>query len=199
VASIAAARRQTGFHQLYIDKQVHAVSLPAGIRLDPGGIAKGYVAQQVIDYLRSKGITSALADAGGDMVMSAPPPGTAGWTIGVNIPETTDELLNKRLLLQNTAVATSGDAYQYMEHAGKKYSHIIDPRTGYGITGQRNVTVIAKDGATADWLATACSILPIAAAKKLARRNGAELLITELVKGRVVFHMTERFASYWKK
>jgi thiamine biosynthesis lipoprotein len=198
-ASIAAARRQTGFHQLYIDKQVHAVSLPAGIRLDPGGIAKGYVAQQVIDYLRSKGITSALADAGGDMVMSAPPPGTPGWTIGVNIPETTNELLNKRLLLQNMAVATSGDAYQYIEYAGKKYSHIIDPRTGYGITRQRNVTVIAKDGATADWLATACSILPIAAAKKLATRNGAELLITELVKGRVVFHMTERFASYWKK
>jgi thiamine biosynthesis lipoprotein len=197
--SIEAGRRQTGFQQLFIDKQMHAVSLPAGLRLDLGGVAKGYVAQQVVDYLRSKGITSSLADAGGDMAMSAAPPGTAGWTIGVNIPETTDELLDKRLLLHNTAVATSGDAYQYMEYGGKKYSHIIDPRTGYGITGQRNVTVIAKDGATADWLATACSILPIEAAKKLAIRNEAELLITELVKGRVVFHMTERFASYWKK
>ena len=54
-----------------------------------------------------------------------------------------------------------------MEHKGIKYSHIIDPNTGYGVTSLRNVTVIAKDGATADWLATACSILPISKAKKV--------------------------------
>ena len=66
---------------------------------------------------------------------------------------------------------------------GKRYSHIIDPRTGYGVTSQRNVTVIAKDGTTADWLATACSILPVKKAKNLATQLGAEVLITEIQKG----------------
>ncbi|MBV9987116.1 MAG: FAD:protein FMN transferase [Chitinophagaceae bacterium] len=196
---ISRSLRQSGFAKLVLDTAYHALHLPAGMQLDLGGIAKGYAAQAVIDYLRQQGIKSALADAGGDMAMSDPPPGAKGWTIGINVPETTDELLNKRLLLQNMAVATSGDAYQYMEHAGKKYSHIIDPRTGYGITSQRNVTVIAKDGATADWLATACSILPIDQAKALAAHEHAEVLIAEMVNNRIVFHMTERFDSFWKK
>ena len=102
-----------------------------------------------------------MADASGDIVMSDAPPGKNGWTIGINLPENENELWDKKLELKNFAVSTSGDIYRYTIHNGKKYSHIIDPRTGYGVTSQRNVTVIAKDGATADWLATACSILPI--------------------------------------
>ena len=103
-----------------------------------------------------------------------------------------------KLLLHDKAVATSGDAFQYFKHRGRKYSHIIDPRTGYGITSQRNVTVIAANGAEADWLATACSILPITEAKKLAASLHAELLITELKNGRIIYHSTEGFRNYWK-
>lgn len=193
-------RKLVGFNKLQIDKITRHVTLPVtGMRLDLGGIAKGYIAQKVIDFLKRNGIEQALADAGGDMVMSNAPNYNTGWVIGVNIPETTDDLLPKKLSLQNMAVATSGDAYQYMEHDGLKYSHIIDPRTGYGIHSQRNVTVIAKDGADADWLATACSILPIGDAKKLAESMHAELLITILDKGKVVYYSTTGFAKYWKQ
>jgi len=188
------------FSNLRIDKKKSELDMSlSGMLLDLGGIAKGYAAQAVINLLKQYGITHALADAGGDMAMSAPPPGTKGWVIGVNVPETTDDLLPKNLLLQNTAVATSGDAYQYIEHNGKKYSHITDPRTGYGITSQRNVTVIAKDGATADWLATACSIVSFETVKQMAIENKAAVLITVLEKRKVVYHSFGQFEKYWKK
>ncbi|MEO8172042.1 MAG: FAD:protein FMN transferase [Sediminibacterium sp.] len=192
-------RKLVSFDKLSIDPKNSSLTIPyAGMRLDLGGIAKGYIAQKVIHFLKQNGITQALADAGGDMVMSNSPTGSNGWVIGVNVPETTDDLLPKKLSLHNMAVATSGDAYQYMEHNGLKYSHIIDPRTGYGIHSQRNVTVIAKDGADADWLATACSILSITEAKKLAGSMHAELLITILNNGKVEYHSTKGFAKYWK-
>ena len=196
--AVHAKRKQVGFHQLIIDTVGHRISLPSGMSLDLGGIAKGYIAQQVVDFLSKKRITQALAVAGGDVVMSKSPGGTQGWVIGVNVPQTTDELLPRKLLLENKAVSTSGDVYQYFEHNGIRYSHIIDPRTGYGIISPRNVTAIASNGTDADWLATTCSILPIATAKKLARENKAELLITELKNGQVVYYSTKGFHHYWK-
>src|SRR6185295_733829 len=101
-------------------------------------------------------------------------------------PKNENELLPRHLIITNRAVTTSGDVYQYMEHNGKRYSHIVDPSTGYGITSQRNVTVIAADGTKADWLTKACSILPIARAKKLAVGLDAAVLIVEMKKGKLV-------------
>ena len=195
--SVNVKRKIVGFYHIRTDSMNREITLPVtGMKLDLGGIAKGYIAQQVIGFLKSRGITRALADAGGDIVMSGAPPGTKGWLIGVNMPETTDKLLPKKLLLKNMAVATSGDAYQYLEHHGIRYSHIVDPRTGYGISSQRNVTVIANSGTDADWLATACSILPIASAKKLVLALQAEVLITELVNGKIIYHSTKGFSRY---
>ena len=189
-----------GLNKIQWNIPKHQISIPQkGMRLDLGGIAKGYIAQKVIDYLRDNGINAALADAGGDIAMSEAPPGNDGWLVGVNIPETTDDLLKKKLSLTNYAVATSGDAYQYIEHNGKKYSHIIDPRTGYGVSFQRNVTVIAKDGTDADWLATACSILSIRESKKICRRQQAELFISILKNGKIITYQTSGFKKYWKK
>lgn len=199
-SEVSQRKALVGFQQLQLNPADHSVYLPQkGMLLDLGGIAKGYAAQEVVNYLTRKGITRALADAGGDMVMSQPPPNTLGWTIGVNVPETTDDLLPKKLLLQNKAVATSGDAYQYIEHKGKKYSHIADPRTGYGISSQRNVTVIADNGALADWLATACSILSIKEAMQLAQKMKADLLITELRNKQVLYYDSPGFKRYWKR
>lgn len=143
--AIIQARNLIGLSKVKIDSAKQTILIPIeGMRLDLGGIAKGYIAQKIVDFLKGQGITQSLADAGGDMAMSNPPANTQGWIVGINVPETTDELLSGHLVLQNMSVATSGDAYQYIAHNGKKYSHIIDPRTGYGIQSQRNVTVIAK-------------------------------------------------------
>ncbi len=106
--------------------------------------------------------------------------------------------MQSTLLISNSAVTTSGDVYQFIEHAGKRYSHIVDPATGYGITAQRNVTVIAADGTTADWFTKACSLLPLRVAKKIARQIGAEFLVAERKGGRLKLHSTKGFARYWK-
>lgn len=196
-ATVQEAKTKVGFQKLKLDTTNHRAQLfQKAMQLDLGGIAKGYTAQAVVDFLSAKGITSALLDAGGDIACSGAPPGKKGWNIGINMPEQAADLLNKTIELHDGAVATSGDVYQFIEHNGKKYSHIINPKTGYGVTFQRNVTVLARDGATADWLATACSILPIPAAKKVARRQSASLWIGVLKKGNIRFYKTAHFHRY---
>jgi thiamine biosynthesis lipoprotein len=198
-STVLATKKLVGLNQVKINKRLGTIFLPnANMQLDFGGIAKGYIAQWVINFLKANGIQQALVDAGGDIVMSGPPLNQQGWLIGVNLPETTDQLLNKKLQLSNCSVATSGDVYQFIEYKGVKYSHIINPLTGYGVTNLRNVTIVAKTGATADWLATACSILPIKEAKQLAISHQAALLITTLKNGKLVFEATPNFKNYWQ-
>jgi thiamine biosynthesis lipoprotein len=198
-STVLATKKLVGFAQVKINKRLGTIFLPnANMQLDFGGIAKGYIAQWVINFLKANGIQQALVDAGGDIVMSGAPLNQKGWLIGVNLPETTDQLLNKKLQLSNCSVATSGDVYQFIEYKGVKYSHIINPLTGYGVTNLRNVTIVAKTGATADWLATACSILPIKEAKQLAISHQAALLITTLKNGKLVFEATPSFKNYWQ-
>lgn len=197
--AVQLKRKLTGFNKMIIDTAGKKITVTKpGMQLDLGGIAQGYIAQKIIDYLRTQNINHALVNVSGDIVMSDAPPGTKGWTVGINVPETTDELLPQKLLLHNMAVTTSGDAYQFMEHNGKRYSHIIDPRTGYGVISQRNVTVIANDGTIADWLATACSILSIKKAKKLAAKMNAVVLITENKNDKIIFYSSKGFNRYFK-
>jgi thiamine biosynthesis lipoprotein len=196
---VKKARQETGFKNLRINISSNTISfINKNIRFDFGGIVKGYAAQKIIDYLKSKNITHALVDAGGDIVMSDPPPGKMGWVVGINLPEQENNLWDKKLELNNCSVATSGDIYRFIVFNGKKYSHIIDPRTGYGVTSQRNVTVIAKSGIIADWLATACSILSVKKALKLAKKENAALLIAILKDEKIVSYKTKNFDSYFQ-
>lgn len=190
----------TGFNKLLLDTIAHTVLVQqAGMQLDLGGIGQGYIAQKVIDLLRTIHIENALADVSGDIVTTGKPPGSRGWTVAINLPESEREFLPAQLLVTNQSVTTSGDVYQYMEHNGKRYSHIVDPATGYGITSQKNVTVIAADGTTADWLTKACSILPVAKAIRLAGSMHAEVLIATMKKGKLVLQESRGFKKYWKK
>lgn len=187
------------FNKIQMNAQDHSIYLSAkGMQLDFGGIGKGYIAQMVVNFLKKQGIPESLVDAGGDIVLGDAPRDKKDWTVGVNKPGQAEDLLPEKLKLHNLSVATSGDVYQFIEHNGKKYSHIIDPATGYGVTSLRNVTVIANEGALADWLATACSILPIPQAKKLANTMHAEILITELINNRIQPYSTMGFAQYWE-
>ncbi len=196
---IKKAKQITGFEKLVVDVSSKTIAFRSkGMKLDFGGIVKGYAAQKVINYLKTKNITQALADAGGDIAMSNAPPDKKGWTVGINLPEKENELWDQKLELSNCAVATSGDVYRFTIHNGKKYSHIIDPRTGYGVTSQRNVTVIAKDGATADWLATAFSILPVEKALQLVKKENAALLISVLKNEKVIIYKSENFDNFFK-
>jgi FAD:protein FMN transferase len=196
---VLAAKKLVGFPHIEIDSLSQTVSLKLkGMRLDLGGIAKGYIAEKTIQFLNRNSAKASLVDAGGDISMSNAPPNSKGWLIGINAPEQTEELLSKKLQLANKSVATSGDAYQFYLHHGKKYSHITNPLTGYPVSFQRNVTVVAKDGATADWLATACSILPIDIAINIVEKEKAAVLITTIENNQIKAIKSKGFDQYWK-
>jgi len=197
--TVQTALAKVGFEKIRFYPESRSVELTQkGMVLDLGGIAQGAIAQQVIDQLKSQGINSALVDVSGDIVMSDAPKGTKGWTVAVNVPESMDETLPKKLELQNMAVTTSGDAYQYLDHNGKRYSHIIDPRTGYGNTEQRNVTVIAPNGTDADWLTKICTLMSVKEAAKIVEHFGGALLVNSIQEGKMTRFSSKGFATYWK-
>ena len=158
--SLERAKRLVGYRMIQINAPDHAVSLEkAGMKLDLGGIAKGFACDRAMLALRREGIASALVAGAGDIVVSDPPPGRQGWRIGVAEPDGDPDRPSRFLALANAAVSTSGDAERFVEIDGKRYSHIVDPRTGLGVIDRASVTVVAPDGATADSLGTAVFVL----------------------------------------
>jgi len=162
---LAEARQAVGPEALRLHPALRAVSLErSGMRLDLGGIGMGYALDRALEVIGRHGIAAAMIDASGDIGVSGPPPGSPGWSIAVaplraaNAPPFDPEKV-VRLTLAHQAVTTSGDAFQAVEIAGRRYSHIVDPRTGLGVSGPTAVTVVARDCTTADALATAASVL----------------------------------------
>src|SRR5207237_7354818 len=107
--------------------------------------------------LHSFGINSALFEAGGNIVVSDAPPGSYGWVIEVANDRPSSR--SKKIFVKNAAVSTSGDTEQHVEIDGRRYSHIVDPKTGIGLTNRNYVTIVAKDGITSDGLSTAACVL----------------------------------------
>ena len=196
--SLAAALQKTGYRYLHLDTFHRSVWLERpGMQLDVGGLGKGFVAQAALDLLAEYGFPAAMVNAGGKIVVGQAPTGKQGWVIGINAPNEKEKILPGLLLLKNRAIATSGDIYQYVELKGRRYSHIVNPRTGIGLTRRRNVTAIAADGTQADWLATACSILSYHQSLKLIRHfPEAALLITESRNNRIVRRSSANFKKY---
>lgn len=160
------ALQRCGYRYLKLDPRRRAVQiLQPGLQLDPGGIAKGFAASEALTVLRARGLPRSLVAVSGDLAIGDAPPDRAGWRVQVDRP----------LLLHNCAVSTSGDTEQYVEIGGVRYSHIIDPKTGLGLTTRIRVTVLARDGATADGLATALSVLTPSEGRKVALRHHARV------------------------
>ncbi len=110
-------------------------------------------------YCAATGVTRAYVDGGGDLSLGDPPPGRRGWRIGVAPLDEEKSKPSEYLELTNCGVATSGDAFQHVTLGGTRYSHIVDPATGLGLTDRSSVTVIAPNGMTADALASAICVL----------------------------------------
>jgi FAD:protein FMN transferase len=155
--TLEAARHRSGMDHLEVDRTLALVRFDrAGMRPDFGAIGKGLAADGAMAILSDSGHPAALIDFGGDLLAGDPPPTAPdGWRIeirnGIGRPYQID--------LANMAVATSGDLEQFVEIAGVRYSHIIDPRTGLGLTERRAATVLAPTGAEADALASAACVL----------------------------------------
>lgn len=149
-----------GYDRVKLDPDARTVQLfTPGMKLDLGGIAKGYASQAAIDVLKARGVPRALAAGAGDIVVGDPPPGRDGWVIGIGSLDAPGARPRRYISLKNAAVSTAGDAERFVEIGGKRYAHIVDPRTGLGVVDRASVTVVAPDGATADALDTAAYVL----------------------------------------
>ncbi|MGV3502949.1 MAG: FAD:protein FMN transferase [Adhaeribacter sp.] len=158
--ALAQARQAVGYQHLRFRKKNRAVLLEvAGMQLDMGAIGKGYAADEALKAISRAGIRAALVDGGGNIVVSQAPPGTRGWQVGLLVPGPADTTRTLRLQLCRQAVATSGDLYQYVQLGATRYSHILDPATGLGLTDQSLVSIVARSGLEADWLSTTVSVL----------------------------------------
>jgi len=154
---LATAIAATDWQAVKIDPSLKTITLSRpGMLIDLGGIAKGYAADEALRILREQHhITRALVIAGGDIAIGDAPPDKAGWEIKLKSTATAESTHT----LHNTAVSTSGDLHQSTEIGGTRYSHIIDPKTGLGLTTPASCSVLAPDCTTSDALATAMCVM----------------------------------------
>ncbi|HWG44773.1 MAG TPA: FAD:protein FMN transferase [Gemmataceae bacterium] len=167
---LAEARTLVGWRNIRLDEKKRTVQLlKPGMLLDLGGIAKGYSADEALAVLKKHRLDRALVAAGGDIAVSGPPPGAEGWKIAIaRLPGEKDA---GRLILHDAAVSTSGDAEQFVEIDGNRYSHIVDPRTGIGLLGRMSVTVVARKGIESDSLTKVAAVLGPEKGMKLIEAN----------------------------
>lgn len=174
--AIEEARRRVGMDRLTIDAAARAVALARETAIDLGAIAKGYAVDRAIAELKVRDVPAALVDLGGNIgVLGARPDGNP-WKIGLQDPRKNG--LIGSVSFNAGAVATSGDYDRYFEHDGQRYSHIIDPRTGWPVSGVAATTVIAPTAMAADALSTAGFVLgPEAGLALIASIPGAAGLV----------------------
>ncbi|MDI6703728.1 MAG: FAD:protein FMN transferase [bacterium] len=159
-----------------------------GMGVDLGGIAKGYAVDKAIKILKEKGIKQALVNAGGDIYVLGRAPKREKWRIGIQHPRKEKGILEV-IKIRDRAIATSGDYERYFTLGGKRYSHIVNPKTGYTVASvPMSVTIIASDCTEADALATTCFVL--------GDKEGIELIDSLLgVEGMIVSEGMKVFTS----
>ena len=186
--AVEAARRLVGFANLQVKRQGATAEVGLareGMVLDLGGIAQGYAADRALRVLQERGIRQALVDVGGEVAALGSRPdagrGTTGqgWRVGIQHPRDGRRLLTV-LQLVDRAAATSGDYQRYFEYGGRRFSHLIDPRTGYPAHGLVAATVLHPSAAIADALATAVMVLGPRQGEALIRDwPGAEAILVD--------------------
>jgi thiamine biosynthesis lipoprotein len=173
---LSAARHLVGYQKIKLDPANRSIQLALpGMKLDLGGIAKGYAAHQAVLTLSAQGLPIAFCEFGGDVYVGEAPPEKPGWIMDV-----TNDLprgRSRKIFVKNTAVATSGDFEQFVIIDGNRYSHILDPRTGLGLTHSNLITILHPEGILADGLSTALSVLPPDQARALAKSYNAKTYI----------------------
>ena len=173
---LAAARARCGWQNAVWNREAGTILLKkAGMQLDLGGIAKGFAAEKMFAVMKKHGFSKSIIAAGGDLRLGDPPPGKTAWRVGLQTfdPDEPEEVVE----LANCAVSTAGDLHQFVEIGGKRYSHIIDPATGLGLTRRVAVSVIAPGGTLADGLDTAACVIGPEKAEEFALQRGATRVV----------------------
>ena len=196
-SQLAELAKRTGYRLLKVDPQKPRVWMERrGLRIDLGGVAKGYAVDEALRLLRSSGIDRAYVDGSGDIAVGMPPPGKANWRIEIAALREAEDSDPVSIEIANCAVATSGDAFQTAEISGRLYSHIVDPRTGTPLSTPSSVTIIAPNGMQADSLASAVSVMgPGKGTEMIGKLKQAECFVVTLKDGRSVVKATSGFRS----
>jgi len=159
---IALAKAGSGWNHLQLNVENHTATKQIDpMRLDLGGIAKGYAAEKMMRILQEQHLSRASVTAGGEVRLGDPPPGEDGWKITLKTLDASHQLSPKTITLSNCAISTSGDLHQSIQIAGQRYSHIVDPATGLGLITRVSATIIGKDATLTDALATAYCVQPM--------------------------------------
>ena len=136
------------------------VTLPAGMAIDLGAVAKGYIADKAAEYLKEKGVESAILNLGGNVVALGSKPDGREWSIGIQDPEEENGRAGYSVLVADESVVTSGIYQRGFDKDGVRYHHILDSATGWPVqNGLASVTIITGSSALADAMSTACFVL----------------------------------------
>ncbi|MBO0860314.1 MAG: FAD:protein FMN transferase [Chloracidobacterium sp.] len=188
-AELARARNSVGYQHVILNQMDGTIFFDtAGVELDLGGIAKGYAVDRAVAVLKQYGVTSALVSAGGSTTYAlGAPPGDPAWEIEVQDPVERDKIAI-RIQLKDLALSVSGSYEKFFELNGKRYSHIMDPRTGRPVQGVLSVVVITGDGVSGDALDNVFYVLGVERGKASMKKFSA----TE-----VIFFLPDR-GKKWK-
>ncbi|MBN1586068.1 MAG: FAD:protein FMN transferase [Candidatus Omnitrophica bacterium] len=187
------ARVQSGWSAISLTEDA-AIKLLSTVQLDLGGIAKGYGIDRAVEELESAGCRGGMVDVGGDLRCFGQGPDGGAWQIGIRHPAEPGKVL-ARLSIQEGAVCTSGDYARFFEIQGRRYSHIIDPRTGMPAHNAVSVTVLAPTALAADAWATALSVAGIPGLDALPRNMGIEAMVVSGEGGEPEIRMTKGFKA----
>lgn len=190
------------YTQIQYDAATGVVTLPEGMEIDLGSVAKGYAGQLAAQMLRDSGVQSALLNLGGNVQTVGTKPGGSPWQIGIKDPKGEDAMMV--LSVEDQAVVTSGGYERYFEQDGQTYWHIMDPSTGHPAdSGLISVTIVGDEGVVCDGLSTALFVVGLEKAADLWAQScdfeavfvtaSGEVYITEGLRDH--FALTERYAD----
>jgi len=200
---VEAARAATGWRHVVLGhdadgRRTARLTVP-GMRLDLGGIAKGYALDEATRVIKARGIRSSLVSGGGDLFASGTPPGQPGWKVEVGELDVPNAPPGRVVWLKDRALVTSGDRFQRVELGGVRYSHIVDPRTGWALTHASQVTLIGREAMTTDALSKMLSVLGPDAGFRRLRGHPIEAFLMYAPRGTVEIRETPGWYRYERR
>jgi len=195
-AQVESDLKCTGYKNILLDKEKNTVSFNSNcLELDFGAIGKGYAVDEVVRIVKSHGIKKGLINFSGNIYALDRQTGEEGWEVGVNDPFNKSSVVDY-LNIENFGVSTSGDYEKYFLIDGKRYSHIIDPHTGYPVENLSSVTVLADSATKADALSTAFSVMGKIKTTEFVKKNGvAGVMIIDGDRSNYKVYKSEGFKS----
>lgn len=177
---VMASIEKVGYEKIKMDRENSTIFLPErGMKIGFGAIGKGYAADMAKKLMVQKEVLGGVINAGGDLTTWGTKETKERWTVGITHPVNKEKVFSW-LPVVESSVATSGNYERFFQYEGKKYTHIIDPRTGYPTTGTKSVTVFAKSAELCDALATAVFVMGVDSGVHMINQlDGVEVVIVD--------------------